>query len=735
MAVQLALPLGTLYTPAAVASTSVPGNNPFSASNLSGPARPGGNSSEAAAPMARAAAAGEAGKAGQQWLSRFGTARLQLNLDDNFKFDNSAADVLIPLYETPKSTLFTQLGARNKDDRNTVNLGAGVRTQQGNWLYGVNTFYDYDMTGKNQRLGVGAEAWTDYLKLSSNGYFGLSDWRQSRDFADYKERPANGFDLRAEAWLPSHPQLGGKLIYEQYQGDNVALFGKNIRQKDPYALTANVNYTPIPLLTVGGEHRTGKGGASDSSINLQLNYRLGESWASHLDPSRVAASRTLAGSRYDLVERNNNIVLDYQKQESTVRLALPASLAGFAGQTLIVQADITASNGVDRLEWDSAALVAAGGTVSQTSPQILAVTLPPHQTAAKKNTYAIGAVAYDRKGNVSNRASTIITVNTAETEEVETGPLRIEQFDVVANNAPADGNAVNRVRAMVTDGDGTPAADAEVYFSADNGAVVLDAMVRTDRQGRAETRLTQTMPGITSVTARSGENTRRLEVEFMATTPLHVNATISSQTMGNKTADDNDHHRLTVTVRDENGQAVPDYAVSFNASEGARLSQNSGKTGPDGSLSLDVTTTRAGTVVVTAKGDGVEATSEELRFVAGAASQATSTITALTSGWRIIGSSNPHRIEVKLMDAFSNPIEGQSVSFTSKEGGGRSVITPAQKDTGPDGTIEVEIRSTGARNVVLIANTGSFTLESPSSIFITVNEIPCDDDPDCRWQP
>ncbi len=34
-----------------------------------------------------------------------------------------------------------------------------------------------------------------------------------------------GWDVRTEAWLPFYPQLGGKLIYEQYYGDEVALFG------------------------------------------------------------------------------------------------------------------------------------------------------------------------------------------------------------------------------------------------------------------------------------------------------------------------------------------------------------------------------------------------------------------------------------------------------------------------------------------------------------------------------
>ncbi len=41
----------------------------------------------------------------------------------------------------------------------------------------------------------------------------------------------------------------------------------------------------------------------------------------------------LAGSRYDLVERNNNIVLEYRKSE-VIRIALPERIEGKGGHTL-----------------------------------------------------------------------------------------------------------------------------------------------------------------------------------------------------------------------------------------------------------------------------------------------------------------------------------------------------------------------------------------------------------------
>lgn len=96
---------------------------------------------------------------------------------------------------------------------------------------GGNIFYDYDFTRGHRRLGLGGEAWTDYLKFSGNYYHPLSDWKDSEDFDFYEERPARSWDIRAEAQLPSYPQLGGKVVFEQYYGDEVALLVRIIWRK------------------------------------------------------------------------------------------------------------------------------------------------------------------------------------------------------------------------------------------------------------------------------------------------------------------------------------------------------------------------------------------------------------------------------------------------------------------------------------------------------------------------
>ncbi|MBD2786738.1 inverse autotransporter beta domain-containing protein, partial [Xenorhabdus sp. DI] len=67
----------------------------------------------------------------------------------------------------------------------------------------------------------------------------------------WEERPANGYDINGEFYLPAYPNLGGKLGFEQYFGDNVALFNRDNKQKKPTLGRIGLNYTLVPLVTIG----------------------------------------------------------------------------------------------------------------------------------------------------------------------------------------------------------------------------------------------------------------------------------------------------------------------------------------------------------------------------------------------------------------------------------------------------------------------------------------------------
>ncbi len=334
----------------------------------------------------------------QQWLSRYGTARINFSLDRKGKLDNSAVDLLLPLYDNKTDwLLFTQLGYRHKDSRHTLNLGLGGRYFTPGWMYGINTFFDNDLTGKNKRLGVGGEAWTDYIKLSANTYWRVTEWHQALSNQDYYERPANGFDLNGEFYLPAYPNLGGKLAYEQYYGDNVSLFNRDTLQKNPSLARIGLNYTPIPLVTMGVDYKYGSGGKSETLFQANLNYRFGTPFDVQISPNSVASLRTLAGSRYDLVERNNNIVLEYKKKPK-FEISLDNLRSGFSAQKISAAANINSDKPVRQLDWQTdRQFIQNGGAIMPKNNNQIDLVLPTYKPDGVNN-YTLTARADSEDG-------------------------------------------------------------------------------------------------------------------------------------------------------------------------------------------------------------------------------------------------------------------------------------------------------------------------------------------------
>ncbi|WP_064519601.1 inverse autotransporter beta domain-containing protein, partial [Buttiauxella gaviniae] len=472
---------------------------------------------------ARTYATGAATAAGEQavqgWLNQFGTARVQLGTDEKFSLQDSAVDLLVPLYDNGQDVLFTQLGYRHKDSRNTLNSGLGVRLFRNGWMYGMNTFLDNDITGNNRRLGIGGEAWTDYLKLSANTYVGLTDWHQSRDLEDYDERPANGFDVAASAWLPAYPQLGGTLKYEQYRGDNVALINKDTLQKNPQAWTVGLNYTPVPLVTLGADYRNSNG-VDDWQYQAQFTWRFGDSLSSQLSPSSVALSRSLSATRLDLVERNNNIVLDYRKQE-VIHLSLPDTLHGKAGQILPVPVQVTTKHPFDRIEWSAALLEAAGGKMTALSPQQWQVQLPSYIPGGD-NRYTLSAVAYDIKGNRSESVTMTVTVEGAAVDAAHSTVSLAEQ------TLPADGVSSTVMTFSLQDSAGNPVTGLADSFSFPDSFQPLTAAgpARSGDGYVSYSSVKEGKPGMYTVTVTAGVSAGTLSV-----TPVIQDIRLAPQTL------------------------------------------------------------------------------------------------------------------------------------------------------------------------------------------------------------
>lgn len=557
----------------------------------------GSNSGDAARQMLTSQASGQAADAITQWLNQFGTAKTQLSVDSDFSLKGSSLDVLLPFYNTPKNVLFTQLGMRDNDGRFTTNAGLGHRyfTDNG-WMLGYNVFYDVDWRNTNRRYGIGVEAWRDYLKVSANGYKRLSDWRQSPTVTDYDERPADGWDIRAEGWLPAYPQLGGKLVYEQYYGNEVALFGESERQKNPHAITAGVTWTPFPLLTTGVDYRRGKNGADDTRLNLGLTYRIGEPLAHQLDSSRVGAQRSLAANRLELVNCNNDVVLEYRKQ-TLITLQLPPDVYGAELTTVTLTPQVNAKYGLSSIGLDDAELRQAGGKIISNTGNQITLQLPAW--SSDRQSVTLSGRARDTRGNLSDIARTRILVSPAVQQQLAVSTDK--------TTATADGTDSVRYTLTVTGSDGKPVSGQAVRWEHNGGT--LNGENTTNADGVATATLTSQTAGIIRVTATTRNQTAKAaDVTFVAA--------MQGELLADRTqalADGQEAVSYTLTLKTTDGKPLSGKNVTFTTTAG-QLSRTQGTTDQNGQLSVQLTSPRAGQAVVNASVDGTTISAAPVTF-------------------------------------------------------------------------------------------------------------------------
>jgi len=112
-----------------------------------------------------------------------------------------------PLNDTDDGLTFFQGSFFTHDggDRNTLNLGLGKRifSDDESVMFGLNSFYDYEIDYDHQRASIGGEIKSSILELSTNHYFGISGEQTGKN--NIKEKVADGYDLEFGAHVPYMP--------------------------------------------------------------------------------------------------------------------------------------------------------------------------------------------------------------------------------------------------------------------------------------------------------------------------------------------------------------------------------------------------------------------------------------------------------------------------------------------------------------------------------------------------
>ncbi|EFO3036134.1 inverse autotransporter adhesin-like protein YeeJ [Escherichia coli] len=666
--------------------------------------------SEQAANMARGWASSQASGAMTDWLSRFGTARITLGVDEDFSLKNSQFDFLHPWYETPDNLFFSQHTLHRTDERTQINNGLGWRHFTPTWMSGINFFFDHDLSRYHSRAGIGAEYWRDYLKLSSNGYLRLTNWRSAPELDnDYEARPANGWDVRAEGWLPAWPHLGGKLVYEQYYGDEVALFDKDDRQSNPHAITAGLNYTPFPLMTFSAEQRQGKQGENDTRFAVDFTWQPGSAMQKQLDPNEVAARRSLAGSRYDLVDRNNNIVLEYRKKE-LVRLTLTDPVTGKSGEVKSLVSSLQTKYALKGYNVEATALEAAGGKVVTTGKDIL-VTLPGYRftsTPETDNTWPIEVTAEDVKGNLSNREQSMVVV------QAPTLSQKDSSVSLSTQTLSADSHSTATLTFIAHDAAGNP---------------VIGLVLSTRHEGVQDITLSEwkdngdgSYTQILTTGAMSGTLTLMPQLNGVdaAKAPAVVNIiSISSSRTHSSIKIDKDRYlsgnpiEVTVELRDENDKPVKEQKQQLNNA----VSIDNVKPGVTTDWKETADGVYKATYTAYTKGSGLTAKllmqnwNEDLHtagFIIDANPQSAKIATLSASNNGVLANENAaNTVSVNVADEGSNPINDHTVTFAVLSGSATCFNNQNTAKTDVNGLATFDLKSSKQED-----NTVEVTLEN-----------------------
>lgn len=711
---QILLPFVTTFPVHAASETqtkqadTVPYSDTFSslASTVSS------NGSDGLKNMATNAATGAAASTVEEWLSRFGTARVNLSVDNDGHWDQSSVDLLTPLYDNKKSVWFTQMGLRAPDGRVTGNFGTGVRTfYLDNWMFGGNVFFDDDFTGKNRRVGFGAEAWTNYLKLSANTYVGTTDWHNSRDFDDYYEKPADGFDIRAEGYLPAYPQLGAKVVYEKYYGNKVALFDTDHLQNNPSAVTTGISYTPVPLVSLAANYRQGQDSMNDAQFQVNIRYDFGHDWRYQLDPENVRAMRTLAGSRYDLVERNNQIILQYKKKSA---------------------------QGVSKLTLQSVTDHSPADGLTQNTLQVIATNsdnVPVRNAPVTWKT--TGSAKLDSSAGVTNDngVATVNLTNTSpETVELtaQSGSVTATQashFDVVTvshivltlskDGSVADGVTTNNAVATVTDINNRPIANSKVAWTATAPATLKNAELTTDASGQARTQIVSTSAGAFALKASAGDLSATQTTHFVADN-ADAQITAFEVTTNNSPANGSTPNVALVTVKDPTGNPVSGANVDISADKttvsfaAAKRATTTQQTDANGQLRVSFTDTVAETVTLTATLANGNNKTASAQFTADSSTAQLQNLQVTKNNSAANGTA-ANAAEVYVKDAKGNAISGMTVSWKADKS---TVKFAGASTTDSNGKATVNFTDTTAESITLTATLVNGSNASANAQFI-----------------
>ncbi len=462
-------------------------------------------------------------------------------------------------------------------------------------------------------------------------------------------------------------------------------------------------------MTFSAEQRQGKQGENDTRFAVDFTWRPGSAMQKQLDPNEVAARRSLAGSRFDLVDRNNNIVLEYRKKE-LVRLTLTDPVTGKSGEVKSLVSSLQTKYALKGYNVEATALEAAGGKVVTTGKDIL-VTLPAYRftsTPETDNTWPIEVTAEDVKGNFSNREQSMVVVQAPMLSQKDSS------VSLSTQTLSADSHSTATLTFIAHDAAGNPVIGL-VLSTRHEG---VQDITLSDWKDNGDGSYTQ----ILTTGAMSGTLTLMPQLNGVdaAKAPAVVNIiSVSSSRTHSSIKIDKDRYlsgnpiEVTVELRDENDKPVKEQKQQLNNA----VSIDNVKLGVTTDWKETADGVYKATYTAYTKGSGLTAKllmqnwNEDLHtagFIIDANPQSEKIATLSASNNGVLANENAaNTVSVNVADEGSNPINDHTVTFAVLSGSATSFNNQNTAKTDVNGLATFDLKSSKQED-----NTVEVTLEN-----------------------
>ncbi|EFB6507443.1 inverse autotransporter adhesin-like protein YeeJ [Escherichia coli] len=462
-------------------------------------------------------------------------------------------------------------------------------------------------------------------------------------------------------------------------------------------------------MTFSAEQRQGKQGENDTRFAVDFTWLPGSAMQKQLDPNEVAARRSLAGSRYDLVDRNNNIVLEYRKKE-LVRLTLTDPVTGKSGEVKSLVSSLQTKYALKGYNVEATALEAAGGKVVTTGKDIL-VTLPAYRftsTPETDNTWPIEVTAEDVKGNLSNREQSMVVV------QAPTLSQKDSSVSLSTQTLNADSHSTATLTFIAHDAAGNPVIGL-VLSTRHEG---VQDITLSDWKDNGDGSYTQVL----TTGAMSGTLTLMPQLNGVdaAKAPAVVNIiSVSSSRTHSSIKIDKDRYlsgnpiEVTVELRDENDRPVKEQKQQLNTA----VSIDNVKPGVTTDWKETADGVYKATYTAYTRGSGLTAKllmqnrNEDLHtagFIIDANPQSAKIATLSASNNGVLANENAaNTVSVNVADEGSNPINDHTVTFAVLSGSATSFNNQNTAKTDVNGLATFDLKSSKQED-----NTVEVTLEN-----------------------